>query len=130
MFPDVLTSYTSGQSASKHSHFSETLRSYSEHSGVVPPLILTSSYLDYATLVKGKLRGFPSPGMWLSIDPRSNSDLLLPFDGSRERNWLSNSKSKMGKDTCLSNVTDVHRQKHFPHCFAGPLLHLRPQTNI
>lgn len=83
------------QPASKHSHFLEELRSYSELSGVVPSSILTSSYLDYATLVKGELRGFPSPSMWLSIDPRNNSNLLLPFDGSWERNWLHSSKSKM-----------------------------------
>ena len=59
------------QSAPKHSHFLEKLRSYSELSGVVPSLILTSSYLDYATLVKGKLRGFPSPACGCQLIPET-----------------------------------------------------------
>lgn len=65
------------------------------------------------TSVKGKLRGFPSPSMRLSIDPRNNSDLLLQFDGSWERNWLPSSKSKIGRGSSLSSVTDGHRQKYF-----------------
>lgn len=81
------------QPASKRSHFLKKLICYSELSGVVPSLILTSSCLDYATLVTGKSRGFPSTGIWLSADPRNNSDVLLLFDGSWERNWLHSSRN-------------------------------------
>lgn len=51
--------------------------------------------------------------MQLTIYPRNNSDLLLQSDGSWERNWLPSSKSKMGRDSGVSRVTDGQRQKYF-----------------
>lgn len=114
------------QPISKHCHVLEKLTSCSELSGVVPSLISASSYLDYVTPVKGKLGGFPSPGMQLSVGPRKNLDLLLQRDGSWERNWLPSRKSKMVRDSSQSRVTDGQRQKYFLPCFACQLLHLRP----